>query len=90
MTRDALKHFAAMFATDPGSLSESAWYKRFPMYAHDADAGAQPWWPPLSEVWYVGETCPYRDGSAAEASWPEAWALLQRLHGEYVEAKAGR
>mgnify|MGYP006951188821 CR=1 FL=1 len=90
MTREALRYFATMFATDR-RMGEAKWDTQFPAYQFDSEAGAKPWWPPLSHVWRAGEACPDpQDGTARAAAWPEAWACLQRLHDEYRMAKALR
>ena len=89
MTKDAFQYFARMFEADR-SMSERAWFEQFAMYEFDSEAGAKPWFPPLSEVWRHGETCPYDEQNAATASWPEAWTLLQKHYSEYVDAKQQR
>lgn len=90
MTPEAYKLFSQMFEADR-NIPEGQWLQRFPMYKYDAAMGAKPWWPPLSEVWFIGERCPDApNGSASVTAWPEAWACLQRHCQEYVDAKQQR
>jgi hypothetical protein len=80
------KRLAAMFEADR-NMELSFWFKQFPAYEFDAQAGARPWWPPLSEVWYHQGEPPPHDGTAGTAHWGEAWDLLQRLHADYQASK---
>lgn len=60
---------------------------------HDLDwphaIGWRPWWPMVSEVWGRQGKPPRSDGAAGTDPhcWAEAWAVLQRLHDEYKQAK---
>ena len=74
-----------MFEAD---RSMPGWYKAFPMYAVHAQVGAKTWWEPLSTVWrHQGINPDPNDGTARWLSWPDAWALLQRLHSEYQASR---
>lgn len=80
------RRLVEMFEADR-DMPADEWYARFPMYAGDSGFGAKPWWPPLSKVWRHQGVCPHDYANAATDHWPEAWALLQRLHDEYRAAK---
>jgi hypothetical protein len=86
---DIARWLADMFEADR-DMPADEWFERFRLYRHDWELGAKPWWPPLSEVWRL-EGQPPEDMSPAlcmTQAWPEAWALLQRVHAEYLDAKA--
>lgn len=79
------RHFGAMFRAD---LDAEDYYERFVPYTHDADVGAVPWWPSLSEVWRWQGRFP-EDQRARAVYWREAWELLRRLRDGYEAAKPG-
>lgn len=88
MTPEAQAHFAAMFESDRKARD---YRERFPSYKHDHETGARPWWPPLADVWRRQGEPPEdatRGRTAGDASWPEAWALLQEMRRQYLAAKA--
>ena len=60
------------------------WFARFPRYEFDHELGAKPWWPPLAEVWLAQGVRPDWDDNDC---WPQAWALLRRLHDDYSRSK---
>jgi hypothetical protein len=80
------RRLAEMFEADR-ACTPTVWFKKFPQYEIDAELGARPWWPPLSEVWYRQGKWPPSDNTAASLCWPDAWAFLQRLHGDYLAAR---
>lgn len=71
---DTAMALASMFEGDgsePGYLSGVGW---------------KPWWPMAGRVWDSRGVCPETD-AYKQRDWAEVWALLQRLHSEYLEAK---
>jgi hypothetical protein len=81
-------YFSRMFSASR-SMPATRWFKAFPPYQVDHEVGAKPWWPSLSEVWRHQGVCPSPDDPTA-AHWPAAWQLLERLHEDYLSAKAAR
>ena len=77
---------AAMFEDDR-SMSAAFWFTRHLPYEFDAEVGARPWWPSLSEVWLAQGEAPPPDGTAASLAWPEAWDSLQGLHADYQASR---
>jgi hypothetical protein len=61
------------------------YYAKFPLYEGDELLRAKPWWPPLAEVWKVGETCP--ESFPSPEFWRAAWEFLNELHTQFLEAK---
>ena len=84
------KKMERMFEADR-NVSLNEWFDQFPMYDGDSQLGADPWWPPLSEVWRcqgeLSEAWKDQGNCGYVQSWPEAWKLLNELYAEYNAAK---
>jgi hypothetical protein len=97
----AVERLVAMFEVDlnddtlfefpeGGSILESRYYQRFKPYELHCELGADLSWPPLSEVWACQGECEdewERGNPERLQRWAKAWALLTRLHEDYLAAK---
>jgi hypothetical protein len=86
--QDARSYFDEMFAAE----IDDDFHNRFRMYEHDSSVGAPPYWPPLSGVWAAQGVPPDYDADSPQMveRWRDAWSLLQKLHGEWMESRKRR
>lgn len=81
MSESLEAHLRRLFETDKSDPQH--FFKQNPFYVRDGELGAKPWWPPLSKVWFCG---PDRMTAYDKPQcWADAWALLQKLHAQYLE-----
>lgn len=87
---DAHARLIEMFEANFNSMTDKQWFDAFPAYEGDIEVGSKLYWPPLSEVWTCQGEIPADVPKFQRERWADAWALLSRLHSDYLAAKERR
>lgn len=72
-----------MFESDRNAAD---YWERNTPYKIQTEVGASLGWPSISEVWRAqGEPPPWESRGEFVERWAQCWALLQKLHAQYLE-----